>query len=246
MASMDSKDAILFEVDAPGVHPNNVRTSAFLEAAAAYFALLEQAAKAAGRDLRIFGVQVRDKCAAVEAQTTSLDDAIASAHDAQSILARDEPPYGYHTLVSRMRVAMLVLDGHRARSHVGTSILDLPLSRNERSRAPFGTISLRAKLLRIGGAEPRARFSAIGEDEFTLDLSGEQMAQRLAPNLYREADIVANVSRNEVGDIDGGRLIEFEPVEDLEPEQSSSRMRAWFATNSIDWDLALELERGDD
>jgi hypothetical protein len=180
---MDTEDdAILFEVDAPGVHTTNVRTAAFLEAAAAYFALLEATAKSAGRELRIYGVAVVEKCAAVIAKTSSPDDALAAAQDAQAILGRDEPPHGYGAVVSRLRGAMFVLDGHRARARVGREIMDLPVHHEGRSRAPFGTISLRATLLRVGGSEPRARFKAIGEEDFTVELATEAVAQALAPH----------------------------------------------------------------
>lgn len=233
----------MFEVDAPGVHSSNVSTQDFLEAAAAYFALLNTVVKNTGLELRIYGAEVVDKCAAVRAKTTAPAVARVVVQSAQTILAHGEPPKGYAAHVTRLRAAMRAMVGHQARAWVGNVVLDLPIIHEQRSRAPFGTISLRATLTRVGGAEPKGRFTALGEDDFTLDLGTEAMAQRVAGSLYREADIVAQVSRDEAGSIDAGKLLEFEPVEDVAPQEASKRMRDWFRTSGIDWDLAMAIER---
>lgn len=86
------------------------------------------------------------------------------------------------------------------------------------SRAPpRSSISLRAKLVRVGGVEPAARFEARAEDAFTLDVS-EEAARALAQHLYREVDLVAVVDRSADGSIESGRLVQFEVLDaDTDP-----------------------------
>lgn len=101
--------------------------------------------------------------------------------------------------------------------------------------------STRARLIRLGGAEPAARFQAKTEDgEFTLSLPDEAVAQGLGPHIYSILDIVMRVARNEDGEIESGELIEFHPVGSV---GATEAWREWFKPHSPYWDTVDDIER---
>lgn len=238
-------EGVLIEIDGPGVSPDTVDASAALELAASYIELLLRAAKSAERELLLQGVKIIDKCAAIQVLTSDQHLARTMAQDVAPYLSgTEEPVYGMQTLVERAQKAAASLPpGQTARVIVGpwSQVILRP---EAPSKMPQETLSLRATPIRVGGSRPAVRFeSAYERAPFSLK-TDEETAREIGARLYREADIVAVIHRDQEGHIEEGRLEEFLPLEDDDPRVA---WKAWADEVGKDWrnidDVMGELGR---
>jgi hypothetical protein len=93
-------------------------------------------------------------------------------------------------------------------------------------------VTLRAIAVRAGGATPVVRFHSDRENDFSLSTDID-MARALGGHLHREVEIEAEISRNDLGVISGGRVLAFEPVESTDPIEAWDR---WFEQSAGEWD----------
>lgn len=224
----DLDDRLLLELDGPGIEPGNVSPLKVLELAASFFALVEGNARAQDTALQLTGLEILNKCVAVAVRTNNLTLAKRLADlSRHQISGREEPPQGFREHVSRARAAIRHLGaGETVRVQVGA--WSRPLSNVETDAVPplDSWLSIRTRLIRIGGRQPVVRLESLLEDEpFSLRIS-QEMARTLGPHMYRELDIEAQISRDADGLIAQGELMSFEPVdEDADPIDA---WRAWY------------------
>lgn len=247
------RDEIAFELDAPGVHPESAPTVQVLRAAAAYFALLDRDAALAEHPLDLRGLQVRDKCVMFTGRVASPEAARAAIERTNHYLTLETtPPPGLKQLRDRAREAIDAMGAEfRFKSHVGKGwSLPVKVTAEGTSRPLDGTISLRARLLRVGGRKPVARFESDAEPGRPFSLRTDpNTARELGKHLYREVDVVARVQRSTIGEIVDGDLLEHEIVdEDSQGEAGFEAWRTWFREHASAWneveDVEGELRRG--
>ena len=246
-ASAPQDGALRLEIDGEQVEPDTIDARRTLELAAAYFELLTKIASSRGSVLELRGLRVENKCVALRSLPNSADVAREAATEADDYISGREEPVGVMELVKRVRAARRALPpGHSAKVIIGPWECPITAVEDAPEWPPYATISLRAEVVRAGGARPRARFRSDSEpDEFTLDVS-EATARELGAHLYREVDITAHVHRDENDRIRGGQLEEFFPLEDGGAREA---WRQWVQDNAPHWfevdDLDSEL-RADD
>lgn len=93
--------------------------------------------------------------------------------------------------------------------------------------------TFRGELLRVGGVRPAMRFRS-DERDFSLEASKEQLRQ-LGKHLYHQVEVEAEVERDELGNIIGGRVLEVAIVTEGDALNAWQR---WFNESSGDWDEA--------
>jgi hypothetical protein len=102
-------------------------------------------------------------------------------------------------------------------------------------------ISVRAKILRVGGVRPAVRVETAAEESaFTLILGNPDDAPKLGALLYQPVEIVATVRRDDVDRIVGGTLDEWEA---LEPGSGVTAWRDWFRRSAPEWEDVENVER---
>jgi hypothetical protein len=216
---------VVLEVDGPGVSTSNVDVPAFLELAAAFFTLLKANANESATPLGFTSVKIEDKCVALCALPDSIDIAKDSADQALRQIAGEDAPHGLATLAERARIAVRRLPtGQSAKVIVGPWVRPVVVAPGEPVAPLDSMLSIRARPIRVGGKKPAVRFSSEMEEDFTLTATADQ-ARELGSMLYRDVEIVARVSRDAAGFIEGGRLESFEIVEDEDPRPA---WRDWF------------------
>ena len=94
--------------------------------------------------------------------------------------------------------------------------------------------TFRGELLRVGGVRPAMRFRS-DERDFSLEASKEPLRQ-LGEHLYRQVEVEAEVERDELGNIIGGRVLEVAIVTEGD---ALNAWQQWFNENSGDWDESL-------
>lgn len=208
------------------MHPHNIDAVALLELAASFFSLLAAEAASAGAELRLDGVAIRDKCAAVVVWASDGLVARQAADQTRLVLSgASDPPKGATAQVGRFRQAAQRLDPSRFQLRaMGTTDAErwqlpivLPAERRSRPLDSFTTMRIRVE--RAGGASPAVRLSSVLErDTFTLRAS-ERLAQEIAKHLYKEGDVEARIERGLDGEITGGQVLAFHPIDpgDLDP-----------------------------
>lgn len=254
MSEPEAREVAL-EVDAPGVHPPNVHAVYLLEAAAAYFAMLETIAAADKKDLRLSGVEIRDKCAELVSFASDAGLALlCSSRAAQLLSSADgvEKVRGTQAFIERIRDAARRLGpGYRLWTRAGDTKFGIEV-KDDPARGPVSEwTTIRVFLVRAGGAEPCARFTSEHCGPFTLDIQDEETARLMALHLYRPLEIEALVSRSPSGRIEGGEVKGFRPVPAATEEQELGEWRAWFKNSNAGryWsqvdDIEEELRRDD-
>lgn len=233
---------VLVEIDGPDVHPGTIDAVVALELASAYFALLRHSAEASGEALRLEGVRVIDKCAAlaVDARIEGQPDPGApdEATRIVSLLgeldgyARGEPaPSGGEQYAKRLRTARNGLPhGYSAKVIAGpwkAPRWERPLETTEPEGLDVDeTVDLRVRVIGVGGDKPRVRFASDSEPApFALAVKRE-VAKELGRHLYDESDVTAIVRRGPDGQIRTGRLFEFSRSATKRPDRLGSIGRA--------------------
>jgi len=93
-----------------------------------------------------------------------------------------------------LQVVAMLPAGSSVVAKMGDEVFEISGRKPDEGVATHAQLALRAKLMAIGGKRPPAKFEARAEGVrlFTLDVS-EDVAQKIAPALYSELDIVARV-----------------------------------------------------
>lgn len=236
----NDESSILLEVDAPGLSPANVDSVALLRLATAFLRLLLENAMRAKKTLSLEGLAVVDKCAAIRVHADDIVVAKICAAASLRQIRDDDPPHGLQSLADEARAAARLLPGaYRAKVIVGNWSQTIPLP-SASSPAPLDSlVAFRARVIRVGGKTPAARFASDFEEDFSLRVSEEQ-AKELGALLYREIDLDAQVSRNSEGMIEAGRLRSYTPVDE---GGAAAAWRDWFkSVGGSEWDQMDEIE----
>jgi hypothetical protein len=233
---------VILEVDGPGLHTDTVDTVAALRLGAEYFELLRKIAAETGATLTFVGIRAVDKC---HQWIANANDAYAAkdANKKASAYLRGEqiPTRSVKSNVTRTRQAIQLLPtGAVVFARMGEERFDISGGSTTEETASLAELSLRARLIAVGGKRPTAKFeaSAEGSRQFTIELS-EGVAQQLGQFLYRDLDIHVRVRRDAHGQIAGGRLLSFAAVQG---SVSVDELRAWFKDAGKGWNEVDDLE----
>jgi hypothetical protein len=221
---------VLFELDGPNVHPDNVDTMLLLRLATQYFHLIGRASETKRLGLVLRGIEVVDKCVAIRAIANDPKGSTFAAKLVEDWLAGDEePPRGAETLTSSLRYELRRMPtGYLARAHVAKWKRDIRVPQEEVTSRPWEQVELRAIPLRVGGEEPVVKFRAESETaDFILQVSPAQ-ARILGGHLYEEIDIEVDILRDPDMSISAGKVLEVFPLDKDEP---AGAWRTWFEQN---------------
>lgn len=227
----DDDNAIKIEIDGPGVSPLTVDAPLALEIAAALLGFVQRVAADRDVPLKIRGLSIEDKCAAVVAHVDQIVAAREIAREALNyVRGGADPPRGTAEYVARMRSAIRRLpEDQHAAVLLGEWKREITMGPDPLPPGPWARIAHRARLLRIGGQRPMARFESKYDGEFSLSVTAEA-ARKLGSYLYRPLDIEARVLRDSTGDIERGELLVWHQISDEDPADT---MREWFRENAI-------------
>lgn len=236
------KGHIALEVDGVGVSPETVDVPAFLEAAAAFFSLVQGNAKEEHSNISLVGIRIVDKCVAIVSGSDRPDLSKFYAEKAHLQIEGKVPtPRGLTSIRERAQTAIrrmpagisvkLIADGWSAPVTVHSPKIE-PLD---------SLVSLRVTLIRVTGEPyPRIRLkSKLEEKPFSLNITKPQ-AQKLGPHILREIDIDARIRRDSDGHIADGKMLDFSPVDS--GDDATSLWRAWYRENASEWDKVEDIE----
>jgi len=200
-----------------------------------------------GQTLEFTGLEVIDKCAQITAWATgaTLDQVAAlTARSARAITNRSTTaPRGATKAVERARAGLVALDLPPGGAKVQCAGRDLQLDLEEPTESPprESMESLRVRVLRVGGREPRVAVEdVILRERFTLRTT-EAKARQAAENLYQDVQVDVHISRDADGNVvKDGRLLSVREVAPL--GSAIETWRAW--VRGLDVDPAdIEAER---
>jgi hypothetical protein len=227
-------DDLVIEVDGEGVHLDSIDANGVLRLAVAYYDLLIRIANENGEELSFRGLKAVEKCAALGSRPSDVELARQSTVIGSRLLStRERPPRGLGGAVESVRSECNALPlGYQAKVRIrGYESVISGEPDSHYMPAPFGSLSVRAQVVRVGGIRPRATFKSKSEYRpFTLDIPLEEAA-RLGRHIYKTVDIVATVARDREGNIEQGRLKEFYP---LSKEDPTNAWRDWFRESGIE------------
>lgn len=236
METLEQSAPLMLELDGPGVGLATVDADAALRLASSYIRLLAKVAEEQlGDTLRFESLQINEGC--LEVVTRAVPASIAPEADA--IIAGYEAggtvPRGLRGHWGTYRDAVEDLPtGYLAKRFLAGEERQLLARDLEGAEPTWGSLAVRARLLRVGGKSPTARFESGSEaDPFSLELSHDQ-AKRISLHLYEELDIQATVQRDPAQRIIAGDLEEFLVVpEDADPADA---WRRWYRDNDCFWE----------
>jgi hypothetical protein len=225
---------ISLRLDGGGVHPHNVDPSIVLALASSYVDALRSLAVTSDLDLDLRGLQIRDRCVEIAFGVNKLGPAREAAQEVNQALASTERPRGAIGAIDRLRDALSAIPPaiHVTVAAGGSWKRSLQVRSAEDASPALELVTLRAVPVRAGGATPVVRFHADRENDFSLSTDID-MARALGAHLYREVEIEAEIARNELGAISGGRALSFEPVESTDAIEAWDK---WFAQSAGKWD----------
>ena len=203
--------AVQIEVTGPGVEPETVDARALLDLASAILDIVAKLAADRSIDLRIVGLEVLNKCAALSSRLEPKTEAKALLRDALTIVEGGaDGRRGYDDLVRRARRAVDGLaPGHEANVIVGRWKARVEAPKKVPGTGFRANTTLVAVPERVGGPNRKIAFSSFAErDPFTLEATAEQCRQ-LGAELYREVEVTFDYRRNETGAIGEGQLNSF-------------------------------------
>lgn len=241
---------VLLQFGEAELEPAELEPHSALELAAAYFDLMHKVAEEEGFYLKLQGLEVVKKCAAIESRATNVELTKRVARRAGRYLGARNPPRGLVGAINRVRTA---LDSQPERQRavkiwIGPKFTrPLEAKTVEPEALPEAKIALRAEVQRLGGAEPIARFHSRSEDKpFSLRVP-RNLALKLRHFLWGQVDIVARVHRDEDGAIDEGVLVDFEAVSN---DLATVAWEEWIREHGEGWDevddVLAELGRDSD
>lgn len=229
-------------LNAPGLTPESIDTAGLLRLGAKYLELLQKVAEEQGRELSFSGFRLEPGSARAlmlasdeETVVDAADEAARYISGAEVAGAAGVDPLAREvsTAIRRMGVDGNVVIGPWRRPLA-------PRPEAERSLR-VEVVSLRATIQRVGGKTPAVRLTSKSEDfPFTLRFEDPDDAPRLGALIYRDADIVATVRRDDDGKILGGALDEFEAVAG---GSGVAAWREWFRESCSGWDAVDDVNR---
>lgn len=236
------KGHIALEIDGAGVSPETVDVPTFLEAAAAFFSLVQGNAREERSDLSLVGLQIVDKCVALVSGSDRPELSKFYSEKAYLQIEGKLPtPRGLTSTRDRARTAIRKLPGGMAMKLI-VDDWTAPLILDPPKVVPLDAlISLRVTITRVTG-EPSAKTrlkSKLEKQPFSLSISKAQ-AQQLGPYILREIDVDARIRRDSDGHIVDGKLLDFKPV-DYEGD-ATTVWRAWYRDNAAEWDQVDDIE----
>jgi hypothetical protein len=241
MQAKDSEIDDRLVVKIEGTSPSTVDAQAALRLAASYLDLVRSLADEEGAPLRFTGIEILNNSVGFAFHASAPDVAReAATRAARYVSGEEQPPRGAASATRNVKEALRHLPGpHSARVIVGPWSCDLAIGPASSDLPAESSLSVRAKLIRVGGTKPAARFESASEERpFTINLSID-LARKIGPFLYRELDIVARVHRDAEGMIEYGELVEFIPVAD---DDATSGWREWYRDYSKEWDQVKDVE----
>lgn len=234
-ASVARRGRLRFELSGPGMTPRAVDSILMLRLAQETFRLVKKVAESAGITLTLAGLDVKDKCVAVDVQPSDQGAADIALRRALRLVAGQEiVPRGLAQSVDTVRKDLRGLPPSVTARVQATGrakrLQPPPLPTTE---LPWEVTELRVMPIRVGGREPGAQLTSLSElGPFTVEVTAEA-ARHLGALLYREVDVVVRIVRGVDGRIERGTLVEIHPLSEGEP---AATWRAWFATNAPEWD----------
>lgn len=246
---MAKSEKIYLEVEGPSVEPGSVDSLAFLELASSFYDALSKAAAVSKLELGLHGIEVRDKCVQIEVGTRNAREAQLCANLLAQLVDGSIPPrHGMAAAIDRLRDARRRFpESFEVKTRVGrwSGLLRVPEAAAGYEQATVE--SLRAKVIDVGGKEPRVRLESPSiEKPFSLSIT-ESLARELGgTSLYLFIDLVAEAIRDQDGNIVSGKLVRFTPVTNGD---AASAWRDWYRSNGSEWDdvedIESDLGRGD-
>lgn len=240
------------ELRLPVGTPETIDSAFLCRLGGAYLRFLSRVAEEQGRELSFTGIRL-DRGSTRALFLPSDEETARDAADeaAPYVSGETEPPSG---LEADARAVSDILGEGLAAGQCATVIIGpwkRPLAPRvqEERRLATDTVSVRVKVLRVGGVKPAVRVETASEPfAFTLTLSKPDDAPKLGALLYQEIDIVATVRRDDEDEkIVSGTLDEWAP---LDPGSGVAAWREWFRQSCPEWedveDVNAELGRGDD
>ncbi len=239
------------EIHLPIDSPETIDSAFLCRLGGAYLHLLTRIAREQGRDLTFRGLRLGpgSTCAYVLPNDPKVAEEAAD-EAAPYVSGEVEPPPG---LEAEARAVSGILRDGLPPALVADIIIGpwrrplAPRPQEDRSLATE-VVSLRAKILRVGGIRPAVRVETASEETaFTLLVTHPEDARRLGARLYEEIDLVATVRRDTEWKIVGGTLDSWEP---LEEGSGVEAWREWFRRSCPEWeeieDVNRALGRSDD
>lgn len=247
---------LLWKLEGRGVRPTNFPVVDTLAAVHAYLVLLEKvAADDLKTRLRFTGLRIIRGSATFAAQANDVDlTEHAAKRSSDLISGRQPPPRNVAPLVHGVQQEMSrIPDAYTARVIVGNFTTELTRQTltpaNDMSLVEYTT--MRVRVLQVGGTSPKVAVESDTDGRFTLDLSTEDDARRIAVSLYQQIDISASIVRGGNNKVKGGTLFGFTPVTAMDGGREIEEWRRWFAEAGAGWrdvddvDAELHLLRGD-
>lgn len=216
--------------DGDPLTPRSADPIQVLPFAAAYLESLQAMAADDDEQLSVKGIEIRK--GSVEF-AFGVENLTRMQHLARQV-ARMMPLADAPPPIRRLRATVARLpEGVNAEVRIG-AWKDAVISSDLIEQQPLRELTtFRGELLRVGGVRPAVRFRS-DERDFSLEASKEQLRQ-LGKHLYHQVEVEAEVERDELGNIIGGRVLEVEIVTE---GNALNAWQQWFNENSGDWDEA--------
>ncbi|HZL17573.1 MAG TPA: hypothetical protein VFG23_07505 [Polyangia bacterium] len=230
----------LLELDGPDVRPASVDSAKLLGFASAYLDLLVRMAGDEEAPISFHGLNIIDKCVAIQVVPDDIDYARVLAGASAPYLSGDRAPRGLGANVARVQESLRAFPkDFKAKVIVGPWVQDLFIPETKpTSDLPTAVETMRANIQRVGGADPRVRFKGLLDRyPFSIDISHAE-AIALAPYLYKDVEIVVRVTRTVDGRVSFCELEGFEPISD---QDSGAAWRAWFKPHAKYWDDVKDI-----
>ncbi len=229
-------------IEGPESEPGDIRTAEVLELAASMLALVVGAAERSGVDLRFRGLRIENKCTAMVARASNIEDAQHFGRDALRLLAGQGEDRGLSSKVARARRALGALEpGQSGFVMAGPWRDALRANKPAAARMPTSIEIHRAKPYASGGKgeDQYVRFMCGYEPDFTLSATLEHV-RRIGPHMKDEVEIEMEVVRLTDGTVEEGRLLEFHP---LEQRDALTALRDWYRESvGTAWDDVDDIE----
>lgn len=236
------RETITVELVGPGMEKGTADPLVVLAFAAAYFKALARIAELrVGAKLELRGVDVQDKCIGVSSEGVApqlraavkeLDNALRDPFEREETvraLGRAS-----RALPEQVRASVII---------AGLEVLEI-VAVGQYNESLTEIVDFRAYVHRVGG-EPAAAEMLDSSDGTRVTLKGtKEQIKALSRHLYSIVDVTAEVETNQVTGKRSGKLIDFDPVPNVDP---IAAWRKWFARNASEWndidDIESELDR---
>jgi hypothetical protein len=206
-----ARAGIKIELQGPGVEPATVDARALLDLASAIVDIVMRLGEEAKTPVRLTGLEVINKCAAVATYATPSDVAQTLVAQALTLVTvGGEMKRGLDAPVKRARRAINTLPaGHHARLIVGRWKKPLTAPALDRVYRPEATTTLVARPVRVGGQKRTIQFESFSEEHpFTLRATEEE-CRKIGAVLYRDVEISFTYRRDGDGHVVDGVLDDF-------------------------------------